>query len=406
MAVSSFDGPNLTITFLSGLTEIEVQDVYEDWKDWIKLSDNSKYIPAFRPDGGSPLTSIINQGSYFFLNNLEGWRIKPPEEDITIYLVGNLAVEDTTLPAFVPTTGAFTAAILGLQPVTQGVTPAMASQLQFNVFQGLVCVDQANGVAGTGLAANGLDPIGSRKAPSSNMADALTIAVANGLNVFNFMSNGTITTGDFSAGYIFRADNVKTTVSISPAANVSGCSVTHCALDGELDGLNLIKEAEVHDVTDVNGEISRCDLDGTISINGTMHLYSCYSGIAASGAPTVDEIGANQLIVREMRGSLAVGGMTGGDHSIGIYGGRLIVNADCTGGTIYLRGDPYEITDLSGGAVTIMDQTDSQKVSEIHRRLGLDTTAPLTNKENGGITATGIDIVATQSGSDIIQTRQ
>jgi hypothetical protein len=126
-----FDGDNLIITLDSGITEVDiVDDVYEPWKDWMLASPlNRRYPAAFRPDGGNPLSSIINQGSYIFLNNLEGWRMKPPEEDITVYLTGNLAVEDNTLPAFIPTTGAFTAAIIGLQPVTQGVTPAVADQL-------------------------------------------------------------------------------------------------------------------------------------------------------------------------------------------------------------------------------------------------------------------------------------
>ena len=44
--------------------------------------------------------------------------------------------------------------------------------------------------------------------------------------------------------------------------------------------------------------------------------------------------------------------------------------------------------------------------TEIWRRLGLDPAAPLTNKDDGSISATDINIVATQSGANIIQTRQ
>lgn len=127
----SFDGENLVITLDSGVTSVEIQDVYEAWKDWMLASAlNRKYPQAFRSDGGAPLSAIINQGSYFFLNNTAGWRMRPPEEDITIYITGNLAVEDTTLPAFVPTVGAYTAAILGLQPVTQGVDEQLGRMLQ------------------------------------------------------------------------------------------------------------------------------------------------------------------------------------------------------------------------------------------------------------------------------------
>lgn len=122
MAIT-FDGDNLLITLDSGIVEVNVvTDLYKAWKDFMLASPvNRKYPEAFRSDGGNPLTVTINQGAYIFLNNIDGWRIKPPEEDITIFLVGNLAVEDVALPSIVPTTGNFTAAILGLQPITQGV---------------------------------------------------------------------------------------------------------------------------------------------------------------------------------------------------------------------------------------------------------------------------------------------
>ena len=123
MAIN-FDGVNLVITLDSGVTEVDVlTDIYAPWKTWL-LSDsaNRGFPQAFRSAGGDPLTDNVDAGSYIFLNNSVGWRIRPPEEDITIYLTGNLAVEDTALPAIVPTVGNFTAAILGLQPVSQTVT--------------------------------------------------------------------------------------------------------------------------------------------------------------------------------------------------------------------------------------------------------------------------------------------
>ena len=128
----TFNGETLIITLDSGVTTLEWIDVYSAWKDWMIESPlNRKYPTAFRSDGGNPLSAIINQGSYFFLNNSGGWRIKPPEEDITIYVTGNLAVEDTSLPALTPTDGAYTAAIFGLQSITQGITPVMGEQLTF-----------------------------------------------------------------------------------------------------------------------------------------------------------------------------------------------------------------------------------------------------------------------------------
>jgi hypothetical protein len=123
---TQFDGDNLIITLdpvVSGVLTVDViDDIYEPWKLWVKTGTNSKYIPAFRPSGGDPLTDVLKQGQYTFLNNEDGWRIKPAENDGTYTFVGNLAGENINLPIIAPTTGAFTVLINGLQPITQVVT--------------------------------------------------------------------------------------------------------------------------------------------------------------------------------------------------------------------------------------------------------------------------------------------
>jgi hypothetical protein len=102
-----FDGPNLIITLASGETDVTVSELYSRWKDWVKLADNSKFLPAFRVVGGDPLGGGLQAGINVFLRNDLGWRIKPPEEDIIIRLRGNLYAEDPDTPAFIPTVGGF-----------------------------------------------------------------------------------------------------------------------------------------------------------------------------------------------------------------------------------------------------------------------------------------------------------
>jgi hypothetical protein len=62
-------------------------------------------------------------------------------------------------------------------------------------------------------------------------------------------------------------------------------------------------------------------------------------------------------------------------------------------------------TSFVGGIINMFDAEDSVKLLEIWRRLALDPDNPLTNKDDGSIQATDIDIVATVSGKDIIQDR-
>jgi len=118
----TFDGENLLIILDSGVTTVNAEiDLYSDWKEWALTGDNVKYPPAFRTIGGDPLSTTINAGSYFFLQNQYGWRIRPPEEDISIEIIGNLVAEDSNLDIITPTLGNFTVLVVGLQAVTQGV---------------------------------------------------------------------------------------------------------------------------------------------------------------------------------------------------------------------------------------------------------------------------------------------
>lgn len=130
----SFDGENLIITLdptVGGVLTVDVlADLYEPWKDWARSSwRNRKFPKAFTPDGGNDVTDVLKQGQYSFLNNAEGWRVKPHESDGTYYFTGNLVVNDTSLPALIPTVGAYTTAIFGLQPITQVATIATGSGL-------------------------------------------------------------------------------------------------------------------------------------------------------------------------------------------------------------------------------------------------------------------------------------
>ena len=93
MSNVSFDGENKIIEItkapINGLVELDAKaDVYSTWKEWMLLSDNSKYEPALRSVGGDPISSAKNLGATFFLIN--GWRIRPYEANHRLTLTGNL----------------------------------------------------------------------------------------------------------------------------------------------------------------------------------------------------------------------------------------------------------------------------------------------------------------------------
>jgi hypothetical protein len=107
MAVS-FDGANLRI-ILSSVSDLDAQDdLYEKWKEWVPLSDNAKYPPAFDTIGGDSIGASTEVAPYFFLRNDLGWKIKAPEATGTINVNGNLFGRSSSTGLFVPPTGPYT----------------------------------------------------------------------------------------------------------------------------------------------------------------------------------------------------------------------------------------------------------------------------------------------------------
>jgi hypothetical protein len=112
----SFDGVTKVIS-LSGVTNLDVRDLYSRWKDWIQTSDNSKYLRAFdEVVGGNPidLAEGIYVTSYFFLTN--GWKIRPQESNHKLRVYNGVLLSDSGDP-FVSTLGNYNVLVQYSQPI-------------------------------------------------------------------------------------------------------------------------------------------------------------------------------------------------------------------------------------------------------------------------------------------------
>jgi hypothetical protein len=101
-----FDGANRLIVLTLGTTAFAASDLYSKWKEWV-AAGNASFPPAFRTVGGDPLGGGVAAGDYYFLNNVDGWRIRPQEANHELVVSGNLFGEDANLPVFTPTLGSF-----------------------------------------------------------------------------------------------------------------------------------------------------------------------------------------------------------------------------------------------------------------------------------------------------------
>lgn len=114
----TFDSANKRIVLDSASTS--AQAIYAAWADWMALSDNAKYLPAFRSVGGDDLGGGLSVPPYYFL--MHGWRVRPMEVSQTLTVTGNLFVDGGGDPV-VATLGVFNVLTKLVVPVqAQGIS--------------------------------------------------------------------------------------------------------------------------------------------------------------------------------------------------------------------------------------------------------------------------------------------
>ncbi len=106
MAIA-FDATTKIIT-LDSFT-VSASELWSRWVDWVALTDNLKYPPAFSQLGGVAPVAL-----YVYLEN--GWQIRPQEAAGTTVVEGLLLVQGGGDP-FVPTIGSFSTQIAYKTPV-------------------------------------------------------------------------------------------------------------------------------------------------------------------------------------------------------------------------------------------------------------------------------------------------
>lgn len=227
--------------------------------------------------------------------------------------------------------------------------------LEAGLFQGAIAFDTVNGYAGTDKTPDG-GIIGTRQTPSNNWADAKVIADDNGIHSFQILRNTTVAIEDFSDGHTFIGDSPTILLTLEPSANVAGCSLYNLTVTGELDGLNTVRNCSLMAVTNCSGFFEKCAFSSTFTISGTIALFECYSQVTGAGYPTVSN-GNNTIQLRDWHGSLGVSGMTGGTHTLEIYGGQLHLDNTCTGGNVYMRGEHSSIVDDQSTGTNVINQT-------------------------------------------------
>lgn len=255
---------------------------------------------------------------------------------------------------------------------------------------GAVWVDTVNGESGT------TGTIGTVGRPVDNIADAKTIAGNHNLKVFHILPGSSVTLASAFDGYEFRGWNF--TVALG-GQSVNGTLFQNATITGNDDGTNTIvtvyNDCKMSTNTLGLHRLEGCGLSATITLAeaGTFDWVECYDQAVGAGTASVDvgvAIATTNLHLHGYSGEIELQqlGQVATDNVTLEGNGHLIINANCAGGTVTIRGH-FTRTDNSGGAVTLLDDARydvTQINDEVLDVLTVDTQAELSSVPNFPLT--------------------
>ena len=231
---------------------------------------------------------------------------------------------------------------------------------------GQVWIDTVNGSAGTADYEDG-----TVDNPSDNIADATTIANSVGITRFKIAPNSSFTLASTYTGFNFSGDG-RWVLGLG-GQQLNNSTIIHATVSGICTTTNNVyfENCEIGTVTLPSCTVKSSSITSTITLAdaGDYVFDQCYSAVAGTGSPVVNFgllIGNTNLNMRHYSGGIEVQNMgQAGTDNMSLEGeGQLIINANCTGGTIVVRGN-FKITDNSGGSVTVVRDDDSSNIISV-----------------------------------------
>jgi hypothetical protein len=219
---------------------------------------------------------------------------------------------------------------------------------------GAVWINTISGTAGTVAFTNG-----TADNPVDNLPDALTLLSAIGLNRIQVAQGS-------SLQFVQTMNNLEINgldyIIDLNGQQVDNSTITGAVLTGTCTGNGgslLLERCKLGDVTLPEVAWVGCAIAGTITASETGTYFSdrCASAVAGTAAPTFDfgaAVGNTAFNLRHYSGGIEIENMKAGDTMSLEGAGQLIINANCTGGIVAIRGS-FTVTDNAGGVVTLSD---------------------------------------------------
>lgn len=290
----------------------------------------------------------------------------------TLYAVAsNVATELTNMPGvFVwsasnltaPPTGftelivRMTDTVSGRQHVSKIVVGGFPSDSAIRRFNGAVHIDTTGaGTAGTAF------PIGTPEMPSSNVTDARTIAVAQGITKYVLNGAATIIVDHLNWTFEGIGDAGASVYTFTNAADITGSSFFQATVLGDLSGGGRISAQESligevgGTVIGLQGILNTVGLFGTIqpAPGGTIEGTEVASRDVIAGTTLDFNGGAATIILANVQGVFSVINNT---NALGVLGaalaGALLTIAASNTSGIYILLGYGEVSDSKAGAIS------------------------------------------------------
>lgn len=364
------------IYLLTGCREYHpVEDIYCEIRNLrrtnesLRVFDQPVSAEGAVPKGGGKFTP-----RYAVFNN--GWKIIPEDISHDLYITGEQITDNgqsgkacLDLTVLSPGTNIF---IQYEPPAAEIIRDEQSlAAIEAMSFGGCVTVDLLHGLSGTAY------PAGNKEYFSDNMADSLQIAINRRMHKFCVQHDLELGAEAQVPNYRFEGnDALNTSITVLDAADVSSCQFRNCTLSGILDGLALVRDSRLVNVSSINGIAHNCQLEpGVITLAaGVFHLLDSNSGLPGLDAPHIDFNGSGSSFgARNYSGGLILENKDGPEAvSIDLNSGQVKIDmATVTNGTIVIRGDGKCIDLATGehiwtgvyGDLIIVNETNSAVAS-------------------------------------------
>jgi hypothetical protein len=345
-----FNGTTKIISLPIGSPEISVKEIYSRWVDWVALSDNSKFQQAMRYVGGDPLPGSKELGITYFL--LNGWKIRPAEENYTLTINGNLYSEDGSSP-YTSVLGSYQVMVINSVSNLVDSTVQQLPEIEHASYEGGVTIDTVNGTDSSEY------PYGTPAHPCKTTTNSYLIRTSRGFNKIYLKSDLLLTgipdgildgltlvgVGGIRA-HTITVDNVLMTnckseniISTGTCKTGSHVRLVNCEVDNvtncSMEAVDCFIQSGEYYMT----ELTNCHVTGDLKVQAGGYLSGI--GIVFEGDEnTIDMQGTATTVSLDISSGYVeiLNSTTGSLAEFNLSGGELELNENCTGGKLYVEG--------------------------------------------------------------------